>query len=226
MKRTSILMEVWTNKTSVTGRRSTLDSCTNIRYIVMGLHFGLQWLSMEWSGRIFLKRMAVQWQWIPPVMLSWSEISLYLNYADIDRISSEFGSSKTGQLPILPGKLWPNYGGCFLGSSSPTEVMCRGPLLSGPVTLRLLFVGVPQRKCVCWQATRYSSVAECNWEGIARHNLPNVWAGDDQLLPEAEWVRQKQGLSFKRHYFSCLTIFFKYSYGIHKLQHLLYLLKK
>ena len=46
-KRTSILTEVWTNKTFVTGRRSTLDRCANIRYIVVGLHFGLRWLSSE-----------------------------------------------------------------------------------------------------------------------------------------------------------------------------------
>jgi len=39
-------------------------------------------------------------------------------------------------------------------------------------------------------------------------------------------VRPKQGSSFKRRYVSCLTIFFKYSYGVLKLQHLLYLLKK
>ena len=43
---------------------------------------------------------------------------------------------------------------------------------------------------------------------------------------QAERVRPKQGSSFKRHYFSCLTIFLKYSYSILKLQHLLYLLKK
>jgi len=159
-------------------------------------------------------------------MLSWSEISLYLNYADVNWISSKFGSSKTRQLPTLPGKLWPNYGRCFLGSSSPTQVMCRGPPLSGPVTLQFLFVGVPQRKSVCRQTMRYSSVAKCKWEGIARHTSPNVSAGDDQLLSEAERVRPKQGSSFKRRYFSCLTIFFKYSYGILKLQHLLYLLKK
>ena len=54
---------------------------------------------------------------------------------------------------------------------------------------------------------RYSSVAECNWEGTARYTLPNVWVGDDQLLSEAEPVRPKQGSSFKRHYFLCLTIF-------------------
>jgi len=100
------------------------------------------------------------------------------------------------------------------------------PPLSGPVTLRFLFVGVPQRKSVRRQATRYSSVAECNWAGNARHTSPNVWPGDDQLLSEAERVRPKQRSSFKQHYFSCLTMFFKYSYGILKLQHLLYLLKK
>jgi len=86
------------------------------------------WIAVRSDRAVFfLKRMAVQWQWIPPVMLSWSEIFLYPNYADVDWISSAFGSSKTGQLPTLPGKLWPNYGGCFLGSSFPTEVMCRGP---------------------------------------------------------------------------------------------------
>ena len=141
--------------------------------------------------------MAVQWQWIPPVMLSWSEISLYLNYADIDRISSEFGSSKTGQLPILPGKLWPNYGSCFLGSP-PSLRTCQ---------IAIFFVGIPQRKSVVRQATRYSSVEECNWDGIARHTSPNVWAGVHQLLSEPEWVRKKLGSSFKRRYFSYLTMF-------------------
>ena len=88
-------------------------------------------------------------------------------------------------------------------------------------------MAIPQRKSVRRQATRYSSVAESNWEGNARHTSPSVWAGDDQLLSEAERVRPKQGLSFKRRYFSCVTIFFfKYSYGILKLQHFLYLLKK
>jgi len=153
--------------------------------------------------------MAVQWQWILPVMLSWSEISLYPNYADVDWISSEFGSSKMGQLPTLPGKLWPNYGGRFLESSSPTEVMCHGPPLSRPVTLRFLFVGVPQRKSVRWQATRYSSFAECSWAENARHTSPNVWEGDDQHFSDNERVCPKQGSSFKRCYFSCLTIFFK-----------------
>jgi len=36
-----------TNKTFVTSRRSTLGRCTNIRYIVIGLRFGLRWLSWE-----------------------------------------------------------------------------------------------------------------------------------------------------------------------------------
>ena len=90
----------------------------------------------------------------------------------------------------------------------PQRWCAEAPLLSGPVTFRFIFVGVPQRKSVRRQATRYSSVAECNWEGTACHTLPNVWAGDDQLLLEAERVRQKQGSSFKRRYFSCLTIFF------------------
>jgi len=111
--------KVWNqNKTFVTGRRSTLDRCKNIHYIMLGLQFGQRWPSSEWKDHIFLKRMAVQWQWIPPVMLSWSEISLYPNYADVDWISS----SKTGQLPTLPEKLWPNYGG-FLGK----EVTCPPP---------------------------------------------------------------------------------------------------
>jgi len=35
------------NKTFVTGRRPTLDRCTNICYIVIGLQFGLRWLSLE-----------------------------------------------------------------------------------------------------------------------------------------------------------------------------------
>jgi transposase-like protein len=48
VKRTFILTEMWINKTFVTGRRSTLDSCTNVRYIVIGLQFGLRWLSSEW----------------------------------------------------------------------------------------------------------------------------------------------------------------------------------
>ena len=38
-------------------------------------------------------------------------------------------------------------------------------------------------------------------------------------------MRQKQGSSFERRYISCLAIFLKYSYGILRLQHLLYLLK-
>ena len=67
------------------------------------------WAAVAWFGVIgpyfFLKRMAVQWQWIPPVMLSWSEISLYPNYTDINWISSEFGSSKMGQQPTLARKL-------------------------------------------------------------------------------------------------------------------------
>jgi len=82
--------------------------------------------------------MAVQWQWIPSVVLSWSEISLYPSYADVDWISSEFGSSKTGQLPTFPGKLWPNYLVYFLGSSSPTEVM-----FCGPPTLRTCHLAIP-----------------------------------------------------------------------------------
>ena len=94
------------------------------------------------------------------------------------------------------------------------------------IHLAIYFVVVPKRKMVRRQSTRYSSVAKCNWEGIARHTSPNVWAGDDRLLSEGERVREKQGSSFKRRYFSCLTIFLKYSYGILKLQNLLYLLKK
>ena len=140
-------------------------------------------------------------------MFPWSEISLYPHYADVDWIGSEFGSSKTGQLLTLPGKRWPNYGGCFLGSSSPIEVMCRGPPALQTCHLAVFFVGVPQRKSVRRQDTRYSSVEECNWDGIARHTSPNVWAGVHQLLSEAERVRQKPGSSFKRRYFSCLTMF-------------------
>ena len=159
-------------------------------------------------------------------MLPWSEISLYPHYADVDLIGSEFGSSKTGLLPTLPGKRWPNYGSCFLGSSSPIEVMCRGPSALRTCQLEIFFVRIPQMKSVRRQATRNSSDEECNWEGIVRHTSPNVWAGVHQLLSEAERVRQKPGSSFKRRY--CFISFnvLKYSYGIRKLQHHLCLLNK
>jgi len=116
-------------------------------------------------------------------------------------------SQQDGATAKLPGKRWPNYGSCFLGSSSPIEVMCCGPPALRTCQLAILFVRIPKRKSVRRQATRYSSVEECNWDGIARHTSPNMWAGVHQLLSAAERVRQKPGSSFKRRYFSYLSMF-------------------
>ena len=102
----------------------------------------------------------------------------------------------------------------FLGSSSPIEVMCRGPPALRTCQLAIFFVGIPQRKIVRRQATRYSSVEECNWDGIARHTSPNVRAGVHQLLSEAEQVRQNQGRHLTDvifHIFQCFEMFVWYS---------------
>ena len=148
--------------------------------------------------------MAVQWQWIPPVMLPWSDISLYPHYADVDWIGSEFGYSKSGHLPRLPGKRWPNYGGCYLGSSSPIEVMCRGPPALRTCHLAIFFCGgTSKEKC-----TSTGHEIFLSWRMQLRRNCaPYLAESVHQLLSEAERVRQKPGSSFKRRYFSYLSMF-------------------
>ena len=122
-KHTSILTEAWTNKTFITGRRSTLYRCTNIRYIVMGLQFGLRWLSNRSDRAVFFWR-----EWL----FSDSEFhplcchdpkfpSTWITQTSIESVPNLVPA--TGQPPTLQGKLWSNYGGCFLGSSSPTEAV-------------------------------------------------------------------------------------------------------
>ena len=85
--------------------------------------------------------MAVQWQWIPPVMLPWSEISFYPNYAGVDWIGSEFVSSKRGYCPHFQGSDGRITEVVSWDAPLPWSWCALARLLSGPVNLRFFMWG-------------------------------------------------------------------------------------
>ena len=149
--------------------------------------------------------MAVQWQWIPPVMLPWSEISLYPHYADVDWIGSEFVPSKTGHCPHFQGsdsritevvswKLLSHRGDVPWRACSPDLSTC--DFLWGYLKGKV-YVDKPR------DSPQLKNAIKTELRPIPRRMCEQVFTN----FSEAERVRQKPGSSFKRRYFLCLTMF-------------------
>jgi len=181
---------MWINKTSVTGRRWTLDSCT--KFGVIGPYF------FEENGRSVTVNSARYVAMIQDFLVP------ALRKRRLNRFRIWF--QQDGATAHTSREAMAEYGGYFLGSSSPIEVMCRGPPALRTCHLAIFFCGgTSKEKC-----TSTSHEIFLSWRMQLRRNCaPYLAECVSRCSPtsEAQRVRQKPGSSFKRRYFSRLTMF-------------------